>query len=200
MKKDDDEAVTDVPETRNAERTRRAILDATIESLLRKSAAMTIADVAEAAGVSKSGLLHHFPSRDALLLAVLDDAQTRLREEVLANLDLSENVPGKMLRAYVRTVCSEDSKTPSLLNAMPFWMGLEGVPGAAKLEEEDLQWWREQFLADGLDPTLVTIVRRATEGLAAAVSYGDENRASVQAASEWLIRATVGEGSMAAAS
>ncbi len=36
---------------------------------------MTIADVAAQAGVSQSGLLHHFPSKAALLAAVLDERE-----------------------------------------------------------------------------------------------------------------------------
>lgn len=179
---------------RNAERTRRAVLDAALAVLLRKSAAMTIADVAEHAGVSKSGLLHHFKSRSDLLRAVLVDVHTRMRTEVRSHLDLSENVPGKMLRAYVRTVCGQESEIPSLLNSLPFWTGLEGVPGANELESAEQVWWREQFLADGLDPMLVLLVRRAAEGVSMACSFGDESQGDLVRAGEALITMTLDEG------
>lgn len=183
----------EAPATRNTERTQRAILDAALEVLLKRSAAMTIAHVAEAAGVSKSGLLHHYPSRDELLRAVLTDVQTRMRAEVMSQLDLSENQPGKLLRAYVRTVCNIKSEMPSLLYALPFWTGLEGVPGAREIELADEEWWREHLLADGLNPLVVRIVRRAAEGMAAACSYGDEDERALRDTGEVLVRLTFNE-------
>ncbi|NEE31590.1 helix-turn-helix transcriptional regulator, partial [Streptomyces sp. SID7982] len=53
---------TEGRQTRNAERTRRAVLDAAVQVILDKGAAVTLAQVAAAAGVSKSGLIHHFGS------------------------------------------------------------------------------------------------------------------------------------------
>ncbi|MBM7366291.1 TetR/AcrR family transcriptional regulator [Gordonia hydrophobica] len=179
------------PATRNTERTRRAILDAAADLLLRKGGSVTVADVATEAKVSKSGLLHHFSSRDALLLEVLRDLQARLEAEVQANLDLSENCPGKMLRAYVRTLCLSGSDLPGFLSAMPFWIGLEGVPGASELEREHQNWLSKQFLADGFDPTLARIVRRASEGLASGRACGDESDDDVRHAGDELIRMTL---------
>lgn len=176
---------------RNAERTRRAILDAAARLLMLHGAGVTIADVAADAGVSKGGLLHHFASRDALMIDVLRDTQERLRAEVLDRLDLSENQPGKLLRAYVRALCDGESELSDLLNGLAFWTGLEGVPGTQEVEQEDWTWWHEQLVADGLDPVLVRIVRRSAEGLAAARSYGDESAVDVQAAGAELIRLTL---------
>lgn len=185
--------MTDSAPVRNTERTRRALLDAAGELLRTKGAGFSIADVAEHAGVSKSGLLHHFPSRDALLLAVLRDAHEQLREQVHANLDLSENVPGKLLRAYVRTMCSGESRVTDLVSGLSFWTGLEGVPGVDELDREDNQWWRENLELDGIDPTLARVVRRAAEGLAGALSYGGESAKEVHEAAEWLLRLTLRE-------
>lgn len=179
------------PLVRNTERTRRAILDAAADLLLQKGASVTLGDIATAAGVSKSGLLHHFTSRDELLLQLLQDTHARLRSEVQANLDLSENAAGKMLRAYVRTLCGRDTTTIDLLGALPFWTGLDGVPGVSELESADQDWWNEQLLADGLDPTLTRIVRRAAEGLSAGRAYGDETDRDVRSAADALIRLTL---------
>mgnify|MGYP006175265481 CR=1 FL=1 len=95
--------------TRNTERTRRAVLDAATQVILAKGAAVTLDQVASVAGVSKSGLIHHFGSRDQLVIAVVQDVQERFRQTVLSHLDLSENYPGKMLRAYVRALCAGSS-------------------------------------------------------------------------------------------
>lgn len=176
--------------TRNTERTRRALLDAAARLLVQQGASVTLNDVAHQAGVSKSGLLHHFPSRDAFFLEVLRDTQEKLRSDVHANLDLSENSPGKLLRAYVRTLCGGDSELNDLLGGLSFWTGMEGVPGVEEIDRADNAWWNEQLVADGLDPVLVRIVRRSAEGLAGARTFGGESAEDVRIAGEELIRKT----------
>lgn len=178
-------------QVRDAERTRRMVLDAAVEVLVRKGAGLTVAEVATEAGVSKSGLLHHFPSRDALLVEVLRDTQERLREEVAGRVEASDDRPGKLLRAYVRTFCGPWSALAETLNAVPFWAGLDGVEGAAQLEREDVEWWRREFLADGLAPTTIRVIRRAAEGLAMARMFGEETPEEVADAGELLIGLTL---------
>ena len=73
--------------TSNAERTARArmgnrtrgsetrleILNAAIELIARRGArGVSLVEIADAAGMSKAGLLHHFATKDALLNAALD--------------------------------------------------------------------------------------------------------------------------------
>lgn len=63
---------------------RKAVLRAAIELIAEHGyAATSMAQVAEAAGISPSGLAHHFPSKKALLGAVLDhrDAMDSLAED-----------------------------------------------------------------------------------------------------------------------
>lgn len=55
-------------------RRRQAILRAAAELIAEKgSHATTLAEIAGRAGVTRSGLLHHYPSKEALLAAVLDE-------------------------------------------------------------------------------------------------------------------------------
>ncbi len=55
-----------------AARTRTRLLDAAAQTLRDQAmAGPTLAAVAKEAGVGKGGLLHHFPSKDALVKAVL---------------------------------------------------------------------------------------------------------------------------------
>lgn len=63
---------------------REAALRAAIELIAEHGfAATSMAQIAEAAGISPSGLAHHFPSKNALLGAVLDhrDEMDRLGED-----------------------------------------------------------------------------------------------------------------------
>ena len=64
------------------EETRRALLDAAVESLIEVGFARTTTlEVQRRAGVSRGALLHHFPSKAELLVAAVDHlAEMRARE------------------------------------------------------------------------------------------------------------------------
>ena len=176
-------------QTRNAERTRRAVLDAATRLILEKGTAVTLAEVASVAGVSKGGLIHHFGSRDQLVIAVVEDMFEQFRSAVLAHLDLSENYPGKMLRAYVRALFagSAEAVVARDFTAASNWTGLHAIPAVAAAVNERNAWWSEQFAADGLSADLIQVVRRAAEGVAAAALQGDEDEASIAAARRHLL-------------
>ncbi|MCD0167012.1 TetR/AcrR family transcriptional regulator, partial [Deinococcus sp. 12RED42] len=56
-----------MPRSRQPELTRAALLAAASTVLREQGASLSLDAVARAAGVSKGGLLHHYPTRDALL-------------------------------------------------------------------------------------------------------------------------------------
>ncbi|MFB8380890.1 TetR/AcrR family transcriptional regulator [Streptomyces rubiginosohelvolus] len=176
-------------QTRNAERTRRAVLDAAVQVILDKGAAVTLAQVAAAAGVSKSGLIHHFGSRDQLVVALVEDTNERFRETVRSHLDLSENYPGKMLRAYVRALCagSAEAATARDFTSAPMWGGLYTIPAVVPVMEENAAWWDEQLALDGISPERIMIVRRAAEGIAMAAIYGEQDGRSIPTARDLLL-------------
>ena len=62
--------------------TRRRALDATIRCLARDGyAATTTTKVAQEAGISRGGMLHHFPTRAELLSETLKDIEMTLRRK-----------------------------------------------------------------------------------------------------------------------
>jgi AcrR family transcriptional regulator len=70
--------------------TRLAILDATGECLVDLGyGGATTRAIAERAGVAQSTLMHHFPTREALLADAVTHLATRLADEALDELDLS---------------------------------------------------------------------------------------------------------------
>ena len=181
--------MAEVRPTRNTARTRRAVLDAATQLILEKGTAVTLAEVASVAGVSKSGLIHHFGSRDQLIVAVVEDVHAQFREAVFAQLDLSENYPGKMLRAYVRALCAGGTEAVAArdFTSAANWNGVPAVPGVAAVVEKHNAWWDEQLGADGLGAERIQIVRRAAEGVAAAALQGSESEASIATARRLLI-------------
>lgn len=156
------------PTTRDAARTRRAVLDAAARLFSERGPAVSIAQIASEAAVSKGGLLHHFGSRDGLVIALVEDACSRFRDEVQALLDLSENRPGKMLRAYVRALCGGSPTAMTLFADSMLWTAISSTPGVEEIDREDSAYWDRTLHEDGLPPDRVMVVRRAAEGLAVA--------------------------------
>jgi AcrR family transcriptional regulator len=71
---------------------REQILDAAIEAFGRSGFhSATLADIAEACGITRAGLLHHFGSKEALLAAVLErrDATDRAAFEAAVSASIS---------------------------------------------------------------------------------------------------------------
>lgn len=159
------------PATRDRERTRRALLEATEQLLHERGTGFSLADVATRAEVSKGGLMHHFPTRDALVTAVVEAGLARFRDEVLRHVDLAENRAGKVLRGYVRALCGS-SKDAVATFAPSAWHGVGTISGVAELLRADADRWREAFARDGIEPQRSLVVQFAAEGVAAAIALG----------------------------
>ena len=147
---------------RDAEHTRRSVLDAAIRSLIAEGLGVSIQAIATAAGITKSGLMHHFNNRTELLVSVAEDAIEDFRNQVNDNIDLAENRPGKLLRAYIRTLFDnleyQDSYDPAQL-----WSVLAPMPEITDLLIDDATRWRDDFIADGLNPDRVTVAMHAAK-------------------------------------
>lgn len=71
---------------------------------------MTLDAVAAKAGVSKGGLLHHFPNKHALLIAMIDrqiQLHVEARKQILATLPEG---PSRELKSFVLAVKTRDPK------------------------------------------------------------------------------------------
>jgi AcrR family transcriptional regulator len=69
-------------------------------------AGITLDAVSHAAGVSKGGLLHHFPNKSALLDGLFDDLVARFDAAIEAAMAGDPVAQGRFTRAYV-DVCSK---------------------------------------------------------------------------------------------
>lgn len=154
--------------TRDKERTRRAILVSAEKMFADRGSKASLADIATAAGVTQSGLRHHFHSREALLFGVAEDIVQRYWTEIHNMVDLSENRPGKLMRAYIRALTGADDLLSTLLDPT----ALSAALGHPKIFEDLFIWdaerWRTALAADGLPMDVVLVIQHAAEGLAMA--------------------------------
>jgi AcrR family transcriptional regulator len=125
-------------------------------------AALTLDAVAAEAGVSKGGLLYHFPSKEALLSGMVDRLCRTCSDLAAAAAEADPEPVGRSARAYL-AACAGDLWHSSR------WMALVG---ALVFNPELLAAWRADVLAgraadqqEGVDPAAAEIVRLAADGM-----------------------------------
>lgn len=176
--------------TRDKERTRQAIIDAATAMITEHGAGVSLADIAQHAGVSKGALTHHFANRGELEDALLADSAERLWVEVHAHVDIAEGRPGMLLRGYIRAMTSEDVLMRELFSpsSLLIRLGLDHSNG--RVFTHDAARWRAAFAEDGLDLATSLAVRLAAEGVAASIDTPYLTPAEKQAVRERLLRMT----------
>jgi len=99
---------------------RRALLDCAAQiSQEQGLPAVTLQAVADAAHVTKGGLLHHFPSKQALVQAVFHDLLEQLDAQIDDLLEKDPEAHGRFTRAYIRAFANADSEGANSWNALP---------------------------------------------------------------------------------
>ncbi|EHK6073763.1 TetR/AcrR family transcriptional regulator [Rahnella inusitata] len=95
-------------QTRKPEHLRSMLLSSAIRLTAKNGVAgISLSHVAEAAGVTKGGLFHHFPNKNALMKEVFDLLLLSFEREVDKHIDEDSLVYGCFTRAYIRAVFSE---------------------------------------------------------------------------------------------
>lgn len=127
--------------TRAAQRaaTRQAIVEATADCLTDDGyAALTTRRVAELAGVAQSTVMHHFPTREALLVEAITHMALRLAERSLDTVDLAALRTPEHREAVADEAWREFTSAPALAAAQVWiaaWTEPELAPTLRRLEE-----------------------------------------------------------------
>ncbi|MDT0496434.1 TetR/AcrR family transcriptional regulator [Algiphilus sp. W345] len=142
---------------------REAMLDAAERVVLHASAArLTLDAVAQEAAVSKGGVMYHFPSKDALLRAMVERLVERSIAGSQAVADSAGNGPGRQMRAYVAASTGNPLGNDQVAASM-----LAAVANDPALLEPVREFFQARFpkLAQGLSLERAAVVHLATEGL-----------------------------------
>lgn len=146
------------------EAVRQLLLGVAARLCIEKGATgVTLDAVAGAAGVSKGGLLHHFPSKAALLDGLLDDLLDRLDAAIHQAMIEDPDPRGRFTRAYLK-VCFVPGGMAEEERWKAMTMALLGEP---HLRQRWRRWVEDQSaLHAGTDSsTDCELVRFATDGL-----------------------------------
>ena len=144
---------------------RDRLLNAAEQVVARQGVAnLTLEAVAREAGVSKGGLLYHFPSKSALVAGIVDRLVGRLRSEQQEAVAREGTSSGAFTRAYVSARAEPLSpEEVALHSALLAAVGTD-PQYLAPFHQISLDW-QACFLADGIDPAVAQIVRLTMDGL-----------------------------------
>ncbi len=124
---------------------------------------LTLEAVAEEAGFSKGGFLYHFPTKEALIKAMVEHLNNNWKTKIASRSEMDSNEKGKQLRAYVNVTFKEtyDNKNMNY-----------GLLAAKAVKDELLDpvrnqfaEWQEEIEHDEIDPVKATIIRLAADGI-----------------------------------
>ena len=152
--------------------TREAVLRAAAQVIARYGAGgFTIEAVAQEAGLTKGGVLHHFPSKVDLILGLLTQVIEGFQARVTAELAAEpEGQPGRWLRAYIRTVFLADYENASLLP--PLAATVAADPQILASIRRSFEESQQAAISDGLDPVQAAIIRLAVDGMVFTRAFG----------------------------
>jgi len=146
-----------------AAQTRTHLVEAAINTLRQHGAHhLTLDAVAKASAISKGGLLHHFPTKEALIEALLRQLLTEYEQQVQGFYERESQGVGRWLRAYVRaTFAAEDSLSMELL--VMLLSAITEYPNLLRLVQTDHRAWEARLSSDGLPLARVRAIRMAAD-------------------------------------
>jgi AcrR family transcriptional regulator len=147
--------------------TKSRIIDAAEEVVLRDGVARLTLDAAAAgAGLSKGGVLYHFPTRDALVAGMVDKIIEEFDRDIDSRMDDADG-SGRFIRAYIRATMAPSATRPDREDRLGAALIAAAAAEPALLEPLQVaaDRWQVRLENDGLDPTMATVLRLACDGL-----------------------------------
>lgn len=157
---------------RSPEETRRALLDAAAVVIRTRGITASLDEIAREAGVSKGGLLYHFPAKEDLVNALAEDLMGSFRAEVAAAVDPTDQSPGTLTRAYIHTCLAAQFDDAVLRDNVALVIQLSTLPEIVDMARVEADRWKDELRADGLPDHIVALVIAAADGASTAPLWG----------------------------
>jgi AcrR family transcriptional regulator len=171
--------------------TRQSIIDATIDCLVEDGySALTTRRVAERAGIAQSTVMHHFETREALLVEAVIQVALRLADDALDRIDFASLRTPEHREAVLDEAWVEFT-SPQALAAAQLWAAVwsepELTPVLRELEERltgiIVNIARTLFPELGDDPRLIALLDAAVSlirGLVLAIPVWGQEAVTVR--------------------
>jgi AcrR family transcriptional regulator len=141
--------------------TRIRILDAANRVIQKKGAnALTLDAVARQAGVSKGGLLYHFPNKDSLIVGMVERLIAKFDSVIKAE---SSKQDSDWLTAYIRASFKADPERDRTSRAL--FAAIGNNPGLLGPLQKKFKEWQGKSEASAGSAETGTIIRLALDGM-----------------------------------
>jgi AcrR family transcriptional regulator len=159
---------------RSSEETRRAALSAAAKILRARGIQASLEDIAREAGMSKGGLIYHFPSKDELIQALAVTMIEGFRTHVRSCIEPGDDGPGRLTRAYVRACFDTSTDVQTSLETMALMAQLSVIPTVSAIADADAQRWSDELREDGLPTAVRDLVVFAADGASITPLWGSK--------------------------
>ncbi|WP_366522933.1 TetR/AcrR family transcriptional regulator [uncultured Nocardioides sp.] len=189
-------AVTRVPQEERTRAMRARLLEATVELLVEKGYAGTSTTlVSERAGVSRGAQLHHFPTKQDLVVAAVRHVTEVRGAELAAAAEGLPTDPGRRTRAVLQ-VLGDHFTSPVFTAALELWVAArtdpallaEVAPLEQKVGRETHRLTVELLDVDEKEPGVRALVQTTLDlvrGLGLANTISDDTRRRKNILDHW---------------
>ena len=151
---------------RSAEETRDLVFEACGRILRRDGLShLTLERVADEAGLSKGGLLYHFPNKAALIEALFAYHNEKFEDRLAALAEEEGDDAGAWLRAYAKASIEQITEPGNASLYASLFAAEERYERAHALMRDKYDDWQKRVEESGLDPQWSTLVRLAIDGM-----------------------------------
>lgn len=151
---------------RSAFETRELVFEACNRILRRDGLThLTLDNVADEAGLSKGGLLYHFPSKESLIEALFEYHNDKFEARLSALAEEEGDDAGAWLRAYAKASIEQIMEPGNASLYKSLFAAEERYASAHQLMRRKYVDWQQQVENSGLDPAKATLVRLVVDGL-----------------------------------
>jgi AcrR family transcriptional regulator len=164
-------------------RRRQALLDAVVEEVAARGIGdRSLRDIAAAVGTSHRMLLHHFGSREELLLAIVDEVE---RRQMTLMRELPPE-PGDAIAAMWANLCRPELRAFERLFFECYARGVQGEQPFARMLPGAVDAWLTDDAAQAVDPATMRLGLAVTRGLLLDL-VATEDHVGVDAAAQAFI-------------
>jgi AcrR family transcriptional regulator len=145
--------------------TREKLVQAAAQLVVSKGInRVTLEQVALEAGVSKGGLLHHFPTKQALLNGLIEQIGQVFKARLEKYMALETSLqPGRLSRAYIRASFEYEADELQLTNAIA--KVVSEFPELLQELQTDFAQLDQEMQQDSLPAARALVIRLACDGL-----------------------------------
>lgn len=178
---------------RDAARTRARLLEAAGSAIAQHGVNVSLDVIARGAGVSKGGLLHHFPTREELLASVMRHLLAEFDADVERALEAETDEParpGRLVRAYVNAVFADLIDGDRAREKVTLMGMIGNSPAVEEYVRLDDEQWQARLGADGLDPMRAEVITKAADGATGSLLWSRTDPAAYVELQRTLIAMT----------